>query len=476
MTLSFRRADSARPVGCHAAEALASCLRGPVFRPGDMAFDASCRIWNAMIDRRPALVARCADTADIVEAVHFARDHAMPVAIRGGGHNIAGHALGDTGLMLDLSHLRGVHVDPRAGRARAQPGATWRDVDRETQLFGLAVPGGIISATGVAGLTLGGGFGWATRAHGYTADRLVSADVVTADGRLRHASADAEPELFWALRGGGGNFGVVTSFEFETRPLGPQVAAGMALWPLDRGREVLDLFRRVTAEASDEFCALVILRRAPPLPVVPKQMHGALVAGIAACHVGSVEEGLEAMAPIKALGGAIADTIAPKPFSAFQQFLDAGQPFGRRYYWKSDYYDSLPPEMDEVLLEHAGRIGSPHSALLCMQLGGVARRTDAGATAVGRRDASFVINVQGAWEDRAEDDANIAWTRQFWEALRPFANGGLYVNFMTAEEGEARLRAAYGDAIHARLAAVKARYDPDNMFRFNQNIRPTAAA
>ncbi|NBC33613.1 MAG: FAD-binding protein [Alphaproteobacteria bacterium] len=472
MDTPLARSNTVPPIEPAAAEALAATLHAPLYRPGEEGFDSCCHIWNGMIERRPALVARCSGTADIAAGVRFARDHELPVAVRGGGHNVCGHALGDNGLMLDLSGLRAVYVEPRAGRARVEPGATWRDLDRETQLFGRIVPGGIVSATGVAGFTLGGGFGWSTRAHGYAADRLVSADIVTADGEVRHADAEAEPELFWALRGGGGNFGAVTSFEFETRPLGPTAMAGLALWPLDRAGAVLDLFREITAAASEQFCAMLVLRRAPPLPAVPKEMHGAPVAGIAACHVGSIADGDAAMTPLKQARGKITDTIAPKPFTAFQQMFDAGQPFGRRNYWKSDYFDAVPPAMDEALIAYAADIPSPHSALLCMHLGGAAKRVDSGATAVGNRGAEFVANIQSAWEDPAEDDRNLAWTRGYWEALRPHSNGGVYVNFMSGDEGEARLRAAYGDETFRHLAAIKARYDPDNLFRFNQNIPP----
>jgi FAD/FMN-containing dehydrogenase len=456
----------------HGLNAFAAGLHGRAFWPGDAAYAEACRIWNGMIERRPALVVRPKDADQVAACIGFVRDSGLPLSIRGGGHNIAGTALCDGGLMLDFSTQRTVEVDPSSGRVRVAPGATWADVDRATQAFGLVVPGGIVSATGVAGFTLGGGFGWVSRRYGFAADNLVAADVVTADGRVRRTSADEEPDLFWAIRGGGGNFAVVTGFDFEAQPHGPEVIAGLVLHPMERAREVLALFRAATASAPDGLCHLLIMRKAPPLPIIPKEVHGAPVAGIAVCYSGPLEDGEELVAPIKRFGRPLADTIGPKPFVAHQQFLDAGQPFGRRYYWKSDYFDSLPEAADGILIDHAGAIASPHSAVLCMHLGGAAARRPAGATAVGNRTAEYVLNMQGAWEEPAEDAAHIAWTRDFWSAMQPFASGGTYVNFLTQDADEERLRAAYGAELYAALARIKARYDPDNLLRSNQNIRP----
>ena len=456
----------------HGLAAFAAGLRGRAFWPEDAGYAEACRIWNAMIERRPALVVRPRDSGDVVACVRFARDSGLPLSVRGGGHNIAGTPLCAGGVMIDFSTHKAVEVDSSSGRVEVQPGATWADVDRATQAFGLVVPGGIVSATGVAGFTLGGGFGWVTRRYGFAADQLVAADVVTADGQARRASADDNPDLFWAMRGGGGNFGLVTSFEFQAQPHGPEVIAGLVLHPMARAEEVLALFRAATAKAPDGLCHLLVMRKAPPLPIIPEEAHGAPVCGIAVCYSGPLEEGEELVAPIKRFGRPLVDTIGPKPFVAHQQFLDAGQPFGRRYYWKSDYFDALPEAADETIIAHATAIASPHSAVLCMHLGGAAARFPAAATAVGSRTAEYVLNMQGAWEAPAEDDIHIAWARDFWSAMRPFSSGGTYVNFLTQDADEERVRAAYGRELYDRLARVKAKYDPDNLFRSNQNIRP----
>jgi FAD/FMN-containing dehydrogenase len=462
----------ARPRDRNGLDAFAAGLHGNAYWPGDAAYDEACRIWNGMIERRPALVVRPRDPGGVAACIRFARDSGLPLSSRGGGHNIAGTALCDGGLMLDFSTDRRVEVDSATRRVRIQPGATWADADRATQPFGLVVPGGIVSATGVAGFTLGGGFGWVSRRYGFAADNLVAAEVVTADGEVRRASTDENADLFWALRGGGGNFGVVTAFEFEAQPHGPEVVAGLVLHPMDRAREVLALFRQATASAPDGLCLLLIMRKAPPLPILPAAVHGAPVAGIAVCYSGPIEEGEELVAPIKRFGRPLADTIGRKPFITHQQFLDSGQPFGRRYYWKSDYFDALPEGADGTIIDHAMEITSPHSAVLCMHLGGAAARRPGGETAVGNRTAEYVLNMQGAWEQPAEDDTHIAWARDFWSAMRPFSSGGTYVNFLTEDADEERLRAAYGQELYAALGRIKAKYDPDNLFRANQNIRP----
>jgi FAD/FMN-containing dehydrogenase len=387
----------------HGLAAFAAGLPGRAFWPDDAGYAEACRIWNAMIERRPALVVRPRDSSDVVACVRFVRDSGLPLSVRGGGHNIAGTALCSGGVMIDFSTHRAVKVDASSGWVEVQPGATWADLDRATQAFGLVVPGGIVSATGVAGFTLGGGFGWVTRRYGFAADQLVGADVVTADGQLRRASRDDNPDLFWAMRGGGGNFGLVTSFEFQARPHGPEVIAGLVLHPMAQAKEILALYRAATAKAPDGLCHLLIMRKAPPLPIIPKEAHGAPVAGLAVCYSGPLEEGKELVAPIKRFGRPLVDTIERKPFVAHQQFLDAGQPFGRRYYWKSDYFDALPAAADDTVIAHATAIASPHSAVLCMHLGGAAARFPAAETAVGSRTAEYVLNMQGAWEAPAED-------------------------------------------------------------------------
>lgn len=473
---TFTTADgTTRELPEGASGRLRDTLRGPVCLPGDPGYQDACHLWNGMIDKRPGLVARCTGAADVGDAIRFAREHHMRLSVRGGGHNIAGTALCNGGLLVDLSPMRSVHVDPEAGLARVGPGCTWADVDRETQAFGQAVPSGIVSTTGVAGLTLGGGFGWLTRRWGLTCDHLVSADVVTPDGRFLKVTEEAHPELLWALRGGGGNFGVVTSFQFRTRPLGPQVFAGMRLYPFERAREVAEAFRALTASAPEELSALLMMRLAPPAPFLPESLHGQPVAAIVACWSGeNLEDGRRAVAPLDALGEPVADLMAPKPFRVHQTMLDAAQPHGRRYYWKSEYMHALPDEAIDTMIEHIGGITSPHSSMLFMHLGGAAARGSVRDGAAGHRDATFVFNAAGSWESASEDDRHIAWTRDFWQSMRPFSTGGVYVNFLTQDEGvdQARIRSAWGPEIHDRLAALKAQYDPDNVLRTNMNIPP----
>jgi FAD/FMN-containing dehydrogenase len=449
-------------------------LAGPLLGAADAGYDQARTIWNAMIDRRPALIVRASGTADVVETVRFARERRLLLSIRGGGHNIAGTAVCDGGLMLDLSALRGIHVDPAAGTARVQAGALWSEVDREAQLFGRGVPSGIVSATGVAGLTLGGGFGWLTRRCGLTSDNLLSADLVAADGALLHASETENRELFWGLRGGGGNFGIVTSFEFRLQPVGPQVVGGMVIHPMARAEELTDFFRDLTESAPEELTCILILRKAPPAPFLPKEIHGAPIAAIAACHTGSLEEGERAVCPIKAFGEPVADLIGPKPFVAVQRMLDAVQPPGRHYYWKSDYFRDLHPDAAATMIEHAGRITSPQSSMLFMHLGGAMKRVPEQASAAGPRDVDYVLNIAGSWLEPGESERHTAWVQDFWHAMRRFSSGRTYMNFLTADAGADRVRASFAPATYERLAALKARYDPDNLFRLNQNIRPAA--
>lgn len=452
---------------------LAETLRGPLLRNGEPAYEEARGLWNAMIDRRPAVIARASGVADVIDVVNYARDNNHLLSVKGNGHNIAGLALADDAVTLDLSAMKGIHLDLENRVAKVQPGCDWGDVDREGQAFGLTVPGGIVSTTGVAGLTLGGGFGWLTRKYGLTSDNVLSMDVVTHDGVFQKVRAEDDSDLFWALCGGGGNFGVVTSFEFRLRPVGPTVTAGLILYPMADARDVLALFREVTESADDDFTALLVLRKAPPAPFLPPEVHGAPVVGLAVCHVGSLEAGAKAVAPIKGFGNPLADLIAPKPFSVHQGLFDAAQPHGRRYYWKSDYFDRIGEEVGDLMIAHAEKLASPHSAMLLMQLGGAAARLPNDHSAAGNRDASFVVNINASWEDGAEDDVNIAWARAFWEDLHPHSSGGAYVNFLTEDEAE-RIADAYGGELHNRLCALKGKYDPHNLFRVNQNIRPPA--
>ncbi len=452
-----------------------SGLRGTVLRSDDAGYDDARSIWNAMIDRRPALIVRAAGAADVADTVRLAREHDLLLAIRGGGHNIAGTAVCDGGLMLDLSPMGGIHVDPAAETVRVEPGCVWGDVDRETQRFGLAVPSGIVSTTGVPGLTLGGGFGWTTRKWGYTSDNLLSADVVTADGQMRRASERDDPELFWAIRGGGGNFGVVTSFEFRARRIGPEVAGGMILWPMARAREVMDFFREFTAAAPDELTCLLVLRKAPPVPALPEEIHGAPVAIVAACHTGPVEDGMRTLAPLRAFGEPLADLLGPKPYVGMQSMLDAGSPHGRHYYWKSDYFRGLPEAAVAPMIEHAKQMTSPQSAVLFMHLGGAANRLPEDHSAAGPRDIDYVLNIQGSWLEVAESERHVRWVRDYWQAMHLHASGRAYANFFTEDEGPDRLLQGYGADTYRRLARIKAHHDPANLFRLNQNIEPVSS-
>ena len=451
---------------------LAARLHGRLLRPADADYESARRVWNGMINRRPAAIVQCRGAADVIDAVKFARQHGLLVTVRGRGHNIAGTAIADDGLMIDLSLMTGVWVDPEERVAVVQPGANWGDVDRETQAFGLATPSGIVSSTGIAGLTLGGGFGWLSRKYGFTSDNLLSVDVVTADGEFLTASDTENADLFWGLRGGGGNFGIVTSFRYRLHPVGPVVVAGLRLYPMDQADAVLRFYRDFAANAPDELGTLAVLRMAPAAPFLPREIHGQPVVGIAVCYAGSVEEGERAVQPLKAFGTPVSDGIGPKPYTQHQTLLDSGVPAGRHYYWKSEYLAALTDETSATLVHHAPRMTSPLTSVLLFQLGGAIGRVPEDASAASHRDAAYVLNIQSSWLDAAEAARHVAWTREFWVAVRPLAMGGVYVNFVGADEGVERVKAAYDTDKLQRLAALKARYDPTNFFRVNQNIQP----
>jgi FAD binding domain/Berberine and berberine like len=455
-----------------AVSGLRSSLRGALLQPSDPGYRDARSIWNGMIAKQPALIARVSGVADVIACVNFAREHGLPLSIRGGGHNVAGTALCDGGLMIDMSLRRGVRLDPVRQIVRAEGGAVWGDVDHETLPFGLVVPSGVMSATGVAGFTMGGGFGWTSRKFGYAADNLLSVDIVTADGALRRASEAENTDLFWALRGGGGNFGAVTSFEFKAHRHGPRALCGMVVYPMAQARLVMQKYRQITAAAPDELCCLLILRRAPSAPYLPKEMHGQPIAAIAVCWAGDPTGGRDTVLGLRNFGKPLANTIMVKPFVEHQTMLDAGQPFGRRYYWKSHYFDEIGDGLIDAMAAHAERIASPHSAALLMHLGGAPARIDPARNAVGLRTAAYVLNIQAAWESAQEDDRHIAWAREYWSQTRPFSTGSAYINFMTEDEGEARVRAAYGERVYGRLREVKGRFDPGNLFHGAQNIPP----
>jgi FAD/FMN-containing dehydrogenase len=445
-------------------------FKGAVLTPDDPAYDETRSIWNAMIDRKPGLIVRCTGTADVVQAVRLAARHKLLNSVRGGGHNIAGLAVCEGGLMIDLSLMRGVWVDAQQRKAVAQAGCTLADVDRETQLHGQAAVLGFVSATGIAGLTVGGGFGYLTRKHGWTCDTVLAMEVVTADARVLRVSADLHADLFWALRGGGGNFGIVTSFEYRLFPVGPDILGGAIAWRGEDAPQVLKAFAEFSAAAPRELTCVAALRTAPPAPWLPKEIHGKPMAAIFVCYNGSVEEGEKVLAPLRKLGQPVADIVTRRPYTQMQSLLDGTQPKGRRYYWKSHYLASVGRETMDLAIEHAARIRSPHSALLMFQVGGALNELEAGQSPVGNRDAAYVLNIAGSWEKPEDDAANMAWARDCFQATRGVSTGGTYVNFLTEEEGADRIEAAYGRAALDRLAGVKRKYDPDDLFRHTKRI------
>ena len=454
-----------------AVDRFAAGLRGPLLRPGAAGYDDARSIWNAMIDRRPALIARCLGVADVIHAVRFGREQRLRLSIKGGGHNISGLALADGGLMLDLSLMRGVVVDAPARTAHAQGGCLLGDVDRETQVHGLAAVLGFVSATGIAGLTLGGGFGYLTRRFGWTSDTVRSMEVVTAEGRVVRASERQHADLFWGLRGGGGNFGVVTNFEYALYPAGPEIVGGAIAWRADAAAEVLELYRTLAREAPPELALVAGLRLAPPAPWLPKEVHGQPIVALFVCHTGPIAEAERQVAPIKGFGKPVGDIVQRRPYVGQQSLLDATQPKGRRYYWKSEYLPRLEPALLAKAIEHAKRIASPHSAILLFPVDGALNRLSADHSAVGNRDAGFVLNVAASWEKPEDDARHIEWARAAWRDLRAFSTGGTYVNFLTEEEGDERVQAAYG-ANYRRLAEIKQSWDPENLYRVNKNIPP----
>lgn len=446
-------------------------LQGPVFGPGDADYEESRTVWNAMIDRKPAVVARCLGVSDVIACVQFARDNDLLLCIKGGGHNIAGLATADGALMLDMSLMRGVWVDPERKIAHAQAGCLLSDVDRETQVHGLAAVLGFVSRTGIAGLTLGGGFGYLTRRWGWTSDNVVGMDVVTADGRLVRASSDENPDLFWGLRGGGGNFGVVTGIDYTLYPVGPEIVGGLVAWPASEAPKVLELYRTLSAQAPPELTLVTLMRPAPPAPWLPKDMHGKPIVALLACYSGNPEEGENLVAPIKSFGSPIGDVLVRRPYAQMQALLDATQPKGRRYYWKSEYLASIEPALCEKLMANAAKIRSPHTAAILFQIGGALNRLDDDHSPVANRDARYVLNLTSSWESPEDDGANIQWARDAWNDMKSFSTGGTYINFLTEEEGPERTQAALGKGLQ-RLAEVKAKWDPKNVFRTNRNIRP----
>ncbi len=450
---------------------LRGAMEGPLLLPHDPGYDEARAIWNAMIDRRPALICRCIGTSDVIRAVNFARENKLALCMRSGGHNIAGLAVADGALMIDQTLRRGVWVDREAGLAHAQGGCLLGDVDQETQLHGLAATLGFVSRTGIAGLTLGGGFGYLSRRFGWTSDTVESMEVVTADGKLVRASESENADLFWGLRGGGGNFGVVTSIAYRLNPVGPEIFGGAIAWHGDRADKVLELFAELTAAAPPEVTYVAGLRKAPPAPWIAKEAHGKSVALIFVCDTGPIAEAEQRARRLKSFGSPVGDVLQRRPYCSQQALLDATQPSGRRYYWKSEYLPEHDPEMFPVVIEQANRIASPHSAILLFSLGGAVGQHPTEHSPVGNRDAKYVVNVAGSWDSPDDDETHIGWARSSWEKLRRFSTGGTYLNFLTEEEAGARLQDAWGDN-YARLIEIKSKWDPGNLFRMNKNIQP----
>lgn len=446
-------------------------LKGAVVMPGDAGYEDSRTVWNAMIDRRPGLVLRCLGTADVMAGVQFARENNLLLCIKAGGHNIAGLAAADGALMLDLSLMRGCWVDKPNRIAHAQGGCQLGDIDRETQIHGLAAVLGFVSLTGAAGLTLGGGFGYLTRRFGYTSDTVAGMDVVTADGKLVRASDSENPDLFWGLRGGGGNFGVVTGIDYQLQPVGPEIVGGLVAWPVAEAPRVLELYRTLSEQAPPELTLVTLIRPAPPAPWLPPEWHGKPIIGLLACYSGKPDDGEKIVAPIKTLGKPIGDILIRRPYAQLQSLLDATQPKGRRYYWKSEYLGQITPDLGQRWIAQGHKILSPHSAVILFQLGGALNSLAADHSPVGNRDARYVLNIAGAWDKAEDDEANIRWARDAWTDLKQFSTGGNYINFLTADETPERVAAALGPNAR-RLAEVKRRWDPSNFFRINRNIVP----
>ncbi|MGH7542558.1 MAG: FAD-binding oxidoreductase [Gemmatimonadota bacterium] len=451
-------------------DGLATRLEGEILTAEDPGYDEARAVWNAMIDRRPELIVRCAEADDVIEAIGFARERGLEVAVRGAGHHIAGNSVCEGGLLVDLSPMKTVEVDPKRRTARVGPGATLADLDGATQAYGLATPVGINSTTGIAGLTLGGGFGWLSRKHGLTIDNLTTAEVITADGERVRAGEDENADLFWGVRGGGGNFGVVTSFEYRLHEVGPEVLSGLIVHLFDDAREVLDRYRDFADQAPDDVNPWFVLRKAPPLPFLSEAVHGRLILIMPVFVAGSMEAGKGLVEPLRAVGKPIADVMGPHPYAGWQQALDRLLTPGARNYWKSHNFAALEDGALDAMVDYMGRLPSDQSEIFVARLGGAINRPAADATAYPHRDAEYLMNVHARWEDPGEDDHCVAWARELFDVMALYATGGVYVNFMPADE-TGRVKAAFGPN-YDRLTRLKASYDPHNFFHLNQNIAP----
>jgi FAD/FMN-containing dehydrogenase len=451
-------------------DGLAARLEGEILTAEDPGYDEARAVWNGMIDRRPDLIVRCAGADDVSAAVGFARDRGLEVAVRGAGHHIAGHSVCEGGLLIDLSPMKRIDVDPKRRTARVGAGATLADMDGATQAHGLATPLGVNSTTGVAGLTLGGGFGWLSRMHGLTVDNLSAAEVITADGERLRASEDENSDLFWALRGGSGNFGVVTAFEYRLHDVGPEVLSGLIVHPFDDAREVLDRYREFADDAPDEVNPWFVVRKAPPLPFLPSEVHGRMILILPVFVAGDMDAAKPLVEPLRAIGKPIADVVGPHPYAGWQQAFDPLLTPGARNYWKSHNFPALDDGALDSIVEYAGRLPSDQTEIFVARMGGAMNRKPADATAYPHRDVEYLMNVHTRWEDPGEDEGCVAWAREFFDTMARYATGSVYVNFMPTDE-TGRVKAAYGPN-YDRLAELKKRYDPDNFFHLNQNIAP----
>jgi len=449
---------------------LSAKIKGEVLTPTSAGYDEARTIWNAMIDKRPSLIVQCMDTYDVCKAVRFGRAHGLLVSVRGGGHNIAGNAVCDGGMMISLVKMREVDVDAESRTATVQGGATLGEFDAACQAHGLATPTGINSTTGIAGLTLGGGMGWLSRRYGLSIDNLLSVEMVTAEGDVIVASETQYADLFWGIRGGGGNFGIVTRFMFRLHKVGPEVLSGLIVHPIDDAKSLLQQYREVCKDMSDDLTVWVVMRKAPPLPFVPEDYHGKPVLIFAALYAGDMEAGAKEMAPLRSIGKPLADVIGPHPFAGWQAAFDPLLADGARNYWKSHEFDQLEDGFFDELIGAVDTLPSPHCEIFIAQMGGATSRVPSDSTAYGNRQINFVMNVHGRWESAEEDEAGIAWCRGLFDAVARFSTGGVYVNFLTSEESS-RVQNAYG-ANYQRLVGLKRQYDPANFFRMNQNINP----
>jgi FAD/FMN-containing dehydrogenase len=449
---------------------LEGLIKGNVLVPEDPGYEDARQIWNAMIDRRPSVIVQCVQAEDVPPAIRFARDNGLELSIRGGGHNIAGNALCDNGVTIDFSRMKNVRVDAGKRRAYVEPGATLADLDEAVQAHGLATPVGINSTTGIAGLTLGGGFGWLTRKYGMTIDNLVSVDMITADGKRLRASQSDNTDLFWAIRGGGGNFGAVAEFEFALHPVGPEILAGLIVFPFTQAKQVLNRYRQFADSSPEDLTVWIVLRQAPPLPFLPESVHGKEVVVLPIFFSGAVAAGQKLIESLRTFGDVVGEHIGAQPYTAWQKAFDPLLTPGARNYWKSHNFTELSDGALDATIEYAGKLPSPQCEIFIGHIAGAPNRVAPDAMAYAHRDAKFVLNVHGRWEKAAQDASCIDWARAFFKASAPYASAGAYINFMTADEDN-RVAAAYGSN-YDRLAQIKKRYDPDNIFHFNQNIKP----